>query len=89
MMKTIFKERNTYFIETLTSNHLKYKQDSSTLSVPLEYKEFIKDTVAFTKALHYDHSYYHTAFSAATYPPTEHIVKIYTMDDSCTLAAAI
>ena len=69
MMKTIFKERNTYFIETLTSNHLKYKQDSSTLSVPLEYEEFIKDTVAFTKALHYDHSYYHTAFSAATYPP--------------------
>ena len=74
MMKTIFEERNTYFIETLTSNHLKYKQDSSTLSVPLEYKEFIKDTVAFTKALHYDHSYYHTAFSAATsYPPTEHM----------------
>ena len=72
MMKTIFEERNTYFIETLTSNHLKYKQDSSTLSVPLEYKEFIKDTVAFTKALHYDHSYYNTAFSAATsYPPTE------------------
>ena len=56
MMETIFKERNTYFIETLTSNHLKYKQDSSTLSVPLEYKEFIKDTVAFPKALHYDHS---------------------------------
>ena len=65
---------NAYFKETLTSNHLKYKQDSSTLSVPLEYKEFIKDTVAFTKALHYDHSYYHTAFSAATsYPPTEHM----------------
>ena len=36
-----FKEINTYLIETLTSNHLKYKQDSSTLSVPLEYKEFI------------------------------------------------
>ena len=61
------------FIETLTSNHLKYKQDSSTLSVPLECKEFIKDTVAFTKALHYDHNYYHTAFSAATYPPTIHM----------------
>ena len=73
MMKTIFKERNTYFIETLTSNHLKYKQDSSTLSVSLEYKKFIKDTVAFTKALHYDHSHYHTTFSAATHPPTEHM----------------
>ena len=74
MMKTIFEERNTYFIETLASNHLKYKQDSSTLSVPLEYKEFIKDTVAFAKALQYGHSYYHTAFSAATsYPPTEHM----------------
>ena len=54
-------------------NFDQYKQDSSTLSVPLEYKEFIKDTVAFTKALHYDHNYYHTAFSAATYPPTEHM----------------
>ena len=73
MVKAIFKERNTYFIESLTSNHLKYKQDSSTLSVPLEYKAFIKDTVAFTKALHYDHSYYHTAFSEATYPPTENM----------------
>ena len=61
------------FIETLTSNLLKYRQDSSILSVPLEYKEFIKETVAFTKALHSDHSYNHTAFSLATYPPTEHM----------------
>ena len=43
------------FIETLTSNLIKYKQDSSILSVPLEYKGFIKETVAFTKVLYYDH----------------------------------
>ena len=62
------------FYRNFDQQPLKYKQDSSTLSVSLEYKEFIKDTVAFTKALHYDHSYYHTAFSAATsYPPTEHM----------------
>ena len=61
------------FIETLTSSLLKYKQDSSILSIPLEYKGFIKETVAFTKALHSDHSYYHTAFSLATHPPTEHM----------------
>ena len=54
-------------------NLLKYKQDSSILSIPLEYKGFIKETVAFTKALHSDHSYYHTAFSLATHPPTEHM----------------
>ena len=57
-------------IETLTNNPLKYKQDSSIPSVPLE---IIKEIVAFTKALHYDHIYYHTAFSLATYPPTEHM----------------
>ena len=61
------------FYRNFDQQPLKYKQDSSTLSVSLEYKEFIKDTVAFTKALHYDHSY-HTAFSAETsYPPTEHM----------------
>ena len=49
-------------------------ENSSTLSVLLEYKESIKETVAFTKALHYDLSYYHTAFSAETsYPSTEHM----------------
>ena len=74
MMKTNFKDRKIHrFIETLTSSLLKYKQDSSILSVQLEYKGFIKETVAFTKALHYDHSYYHTVFSLATYPPSEHM----------------
>ena len=33
----------------------------------------IKETVAFTKALHYDHSYYHTAFSLATHLSTAHM----------------
>ena len=63
------------FMESLTSNLLKYKQDSSILSVPLEHKGFIKETAAFTKAIHYDHSYYHTAFSLSTYLPTEHMWK--------------
>ena len=31
-----------FFTETLTSNLLKYKQDSSILRVPLEYKGIIK-----------------------------------------------
>ena len=73
-------QKYIFFIETLTNNLLKYKQDSfilsvpnSTLSVPLKYKGFIKETIAFTKALHYDHIYQHTAFSLATYPPTEHM----------------
>ena len=34
---------------------------------------FIKETVAITKTLHYDRIYYYTAFSLATYPPTEHM----------------
>ena len=73
-MKTIFKDRKyIFFIETLASNFLKYIQDSSILSVPLEYQGFIKETVAFTKALHSDHSYNHTAFSLANYPPAEHM----------------
>ena len=66
-------EKYILFMESLTSNLLKYKQDSSILSVQLENKGFIKETVAFTKVLHYDHSYYHTAFSLALYLPTEHM----------------
>ena len=77
---TVWNDENNFrgekyiFYRNFDQQPLKYKQDSSTLSVSLEYKDFIKDTVVFTKALHYDHSYYHTAFSAATsYPPTEHM----------------
>ena len=66
-------EKFILFMESLTSNLLKYKQDSSILSVQLENKGFIKETVAFTKVLHYDHSYYHTAFSLALYLPTGHM----------------
>ena len=44
------------FYRNFDKQPLKVETNSSTLSVPLEYKEFIKDTVAFPKALHYDHS---------------------------------